>query len=312
MAPDTLARRAARAREPTRAWCEAAAGLGILRASAGGKFSVEPHLRAALTDESSLDYMAGHFSYLALRSLDFAGFDELFRDGRPSAREQRHLVEAFAQATAWDHTAFLALVPPAVPALRKSLERGGEVLDVGCGTGAWCFRVARAFPRARFRGVDADPVPLRRARGRARALGLERRVSFDAGAVEALPYHERFDLVHLGEVLCGAGQDAAMLSACRRALKPGGHLVVAEGLVDERAGPNDSGNVLVRAMQLEFALQPARFRTRRELASALGRAGFARPEVLPAGGGFFFAVAAAPGGAARPSRGPTRRSRRGR
>lgn len=288
-----LARAAGQAPGPTAVWCEAALGLGVVEAT-GKRYRVPPALGHALADPASTEYMGGHFSYLALRSLDFAGFDELFRDGTPSAREQRHLVEAFAQATPWDHTAFLARVPPAVPALRRVLEGGGQVLDVGCGTGSWCLRVADRYPRAQVRGVDVDPTPLRRARERAAAAGLSDRVTFDAGSVESRAYRERFDLVHLGEVLCGARQDGELLGACREALAPGGHLVVTEGLIDPAAGPGDPGNRLVRAMQLEFALQPARFRTHGELLGLLRTAGFTGPRVLPAGGGLYFTVARRP------------------
>jgi SAM-dependent methyltransferase len=288
-----LARAAGLAQAPVQAWCDAAHGLGLLERG-GARFRLAPALRAPLTDERSPDYLGGHLSYLALRSLDFDGFDELFRDGRPSARTQRHLVEAFAQATPWDHTAFLALVPRRVAGVRRALEGGGEVLDVGCGTGAWCLRVARAYPRARIRGVDLDPTPLRRARHAAQAAGLADRVTFDAGNVESRAYRDRFDIVHLGEVLCGASQDRALIDACRRALVPGGHLVVTEGLIDPARGQADPGNILVRAMQLEFALQPARFRTRDELVGLLGAAGFQAPRVLPAGGGLYFTVARAP------------------
>ena len=44
--------------------------------------------------------------------------------------------------------------------LFPQLELGGEVLDLGCGSGDVLLRFARAFPAARFLGVDGSPAML--------------------------------------------------------------------------------------------------------------------------------------------------------
>ncbi len=290
MTATSLAERAGRHPAAVKLWCEASAAVGLLEEHAG-KFALRRALVPLLVDVSAPEYLGGHLDYLALRSLDYDAFDELFRDGRPSARPQRHLVEAFAHATAWDHTAFLEVFLAKAPALRRTLQRGADVLDVGAGTGAWSFRVASVFPRSRVTGIEPDQTALRLARAGASRLGLENRVQFELGNAETMKFDSRFDLVFLGEVLCAAPQDARILRGCARALRPRGTLVVAEGLVDERASPRDPGNALVIAMRLEFALQGARFYTRREILGALARTGLGRPRLVAAGGGFFFAAA---------------------
>lgn len=290
LAPSGIASRARRDAQTVRLWCEAAAALGLLK-TARRRFALPPPLVPLLIDEESASYLGGHLDYLALRSLDFDAFDELFRDGRRSARPQRHLVEAFAKATRWDHTAFLEILIPKADPLRRALSRGADVLDVGAGTGAWDFRVARAFPRSRFVGLEPDRTALRLARAESARQGLEDRVQFEPGAAESMRFDERFDMVFLGEVLCSAKDARRILPRCRAALRPGGFLVVAEGLVDEAAAPRDPGNALILAMRLEFALQPAQFFTKREFLAELRRAGFSRPRLVGAGGGFYFAVA---------------------
>ncbi len=285
-----LARRVGKNGEAVKLWCKAAAALGLVREQ-GGRFGLPPHLRALLVDEAGSQYLGGHIDYLALRSLDYDAFDGLFRDGRPSARRPRYLIQAFEEATKWDHTAFLGVLVPRAPAINRALRRGVDVLDVGAGAGAWSFRMAQAFPRSRFVGIEPDRTALRLARGHCARLGLEERVRFEKGSGETMPFRNRFDMVFLGEILCAADQGVAILKGCRRALRPGGHLVVAEGLVDHSAPASDLGNALVLAMRLEFALQPAQLFDKSELEAMIKAAGFETLQFVSAGGGFWFVVA---------------------
>ncbi len=291
--PEAIARRARKDRGAVVLWCEAAEALGLLRGS-GGRYSLPRGVAALLLREDRPEYLGGHLDYLALRSLDYDAFDEFFADGRPSARRPKHLLEAFGEATKWDHTAFLEVLLPAVPALRRALQNGAAVLDVGAGAGAWDFRVARAFPRSRFVGVEPDRTALRLARSEALRLGLDGRVRFEPLSAERMRFADRFDLVFLGEVLCNAPDSRGVLERCRKALRPGGYLVVAEGLVDRGAPTQDLGNALVLAMRLEFAIQPAELLEKKQLSSMARAAGFPRQRLLPAGGGFWFLVSQRP------------------
>jgi len=268
-------------------WCDAASAFGLL-SKKGGRFGLRRGLGPLLVDEHSQEFLGGHMDYLALRSLDFESFDDLFREGPRAGRPQRHLGEAFAAATTWDHTAFLEVLLPRAPPLRRALARGANVLDLGSGTGAFDLRVARAFPRTRFLGVDPDRKAVAEARARTAKEGLEARVSFAVGRGESMAHRERFDVVYVGEVLCADGHAARVLARCHDALKVGGHLVVAEGLIDEARPPGDPSNALVIAMQLEFALQPARFFTKGALRREIEAAGFKDMRLVGAGGGLFF------------------------
>src|SRR3990172_4001452 len=116
-------------------WCEAARSHRILKRTGDG-YTLPSRLRPLLAFEDHLDYLAGQFSYLALRSLDYTAFDDLFRKGVAGPRAP-HIVEASAEATRWDHTAFLKVVLPRIPDLRNLLRAGARVLDLGCGRGGW-------------------------------------------------------------------------------------------------------------------------------------------------------------------------------
>jgi len=100
----------------------------------------------------------------------------------------------------------------------------GRVLELGVGTGM-------NFPFYRdveaVYGVEPDPHMLKRARKRARELGLHVEL-LQAGA-ETLPYEDAFfDTVLVTFVLCTIPNPQAALSEVARVLKPGGRVVFVE------------------------------------------------------------------------------------
>jgi SAM-dependent methyltransferase len=102
--------------------------------------------------------------------------------------------------------------------LFPQLELTGAVLDLGCGSGDVLLRFARAFPRARFFGIDGSQPMLALAR---EALGrepeLEGRVQFSYGIIpdSALPdepwqlimSHSLLHQLHVPQALWGVVRD---------------------------------------------------------------------------------------------------------
>jgi len=77
--------------------------------------------------------------------------------------------------------------------LRSAPLRGARLLDVGCGDGRLTRRIKGA-PRSVV-GVDPDPDQIARARAFTSRL-LRRRVRYEVGAAEALPFgRHSFDVV---------------------------------------------------------------------------------------------------------------------
>lgn len=105
-------------------------------------------------------------------------------------------------------------------------ERASRVLEVGAGNGRLLERLAARFPRAGFQAIE----PGRAAAAAARARGLEVRST----PVEALD-REAFDLIYAVTVLEHVASPSAFLAALRRALRPGGSLVLVQPTQD-RAG----------------------------------------------------------------------------
>ena len=152
--------------------------------------------------------------------------------------------------------------------LLEHVRPGMTVLDVGAGEGA--FSAALAEHGATPIAVDVADEPLRRLR--ARFPGIEAR---RARAGEKLPVADReADAVWAGEVMEHVVDTGAFATELRRALKPGGALILTT--------PDHPRRLLVR-----FALRPRafddhvwpyadhlRFFTRRTLRMVLADAGF--------------------------------------
>lgn len=111
--------------------------------------------------------------------------------------------------------------PPLTPLAAAVLHvaRPERVLQIGSGDGGAALFLAREFPTARIRGLDADPAAVAAATARV-GLDPEGRVAFKRGGPRKLPYPEdQFDLV--------AAVDARPSPAeVARVLRPGGHLIL--------------------------------------------------------------------------------------
>lgn len=243
-----------------RAWCSAAVSYGFV-GERKGRLYLKSGMEAMLLDRKNPDYLGGQFSYLALRSLEYAAFEGLFRSGR--TREMSSTLGAIEQATDWDHYAFLAAVRRDKK-LHSLLSRGCSLLDVGCGTGGLLAKMHREYPRSSFVGIDPS------GKAAARACRVAKSIKVMKQAGESMAFESEFDIVYLGESLYAARDKQKVVSNCRRALKSGGTIAIVEGLLPESNRDSDE-NRLIMGMQLDFALQGYTFMKRKQVATLLNK-----------------------------------------
>jgi ubiquinone/menaquinone biosynthesis C-methylase UbiE len=112
--------------------------------------------------------------------------------------------------------------PPLTPLAAAVLHVGRpeRVLQLACGDGDGALFLAREFPTARVRGIDADADLVHAATARV-GLDPEGRVAFKVGGPRKVPFpNDQVDLV--------AALDARPKPAeVARVLRAGGHLILA-------------------------------------------------------------------------------------
>jgi ubiquinone/menaquinone biosynthesis C-methylase UbiE len=229
-----------------RAWCSAAQAYRLIIAR-NGKLQLKKQMRRMLVDRASPEYLGGQFSYLALRSLEYRAFEELFKSGK--TRKMKSTLSAVEQATDWDHYAFFAAARRHEK-LHRLLSKGCRLLDVGCGTGSMLAKIHREYPKSSLFGVDPSDRAVAIARQRAGA----KPITFIKVRGESMKFADEFDIVFLGESLYSIKDKERVVSNCWRALKKDGTIVIVEGLLPDSKF-DSAESQLIMGMQLDFALQ---------------------------------------------------------
>jgi SAM-dependent methyltransferase len=122
--------------------------------------------------------------------------------------------------------AIFARVGASIPALGDRWSAGADHLELGCGVGNALLSFALEFPRLRAVGVEIDAALVAEARRRAGVLGLEDRVRVRHLDAAQLDDQECFDTAQWSQLFFPAATRRAVLLALRRALRPGGVVVM--------------------------------------------------------------------------------------
>jgi ubiquinone/menaquinone biosynthesis C-methylase UbiE len=263
------------------AWCSAAVAYGFLR-KRNGKLYLARNMKRILLGAKDPEYLGGQFSYLALRSLEYGGFEDLFKRGR--TRDMASTFNAIQQATDWDHYAFLRTIRHGRKELHLLLSRGCSLLDIGCGTGNFIAKLQEEYPRSIFVGIDPSVESIKRAIKISKSKCI--RIIKQSG--EAMQFLDEFDITYLGESLYAARDKQKVISNCYRALKKGGTVAIIEGLLPHTQG---NKNKLIMGMQLDFALQGYQFMTAKELTKLLKAAKFSQTQFTDLGGSVYLVTA---------------------
>jgi SAM-dependent methyltransferase len=188
-----------------------------------GTFRLPPEHAAVLTRAARPNNVAAVFQWIPLLG---SVEDEIVRcfahgGGVPYASYGR-LQAVMAEGTDQSVVArLLEHIVPLVPRLAEQLARGIDVLDVGCGTGHALARLAEAFPKSRFTGIDVSERAIEVARAEARAVGL-RNLAFEVHDA-ALPFgSDCFDLVTAFDAIHDQAAPAEALARVAAALRPEG------------------------------------------------------------------------------------------
>ena len=121
-----------------------------------------------------------------------------------------------------------------------------RVLDLGCGYGSAARYLAANFG-CRVTGTNISEKELELARSRSEEAGLDSLLTFEYGDFHQLGYPDgAFDVVWSQDAFLHAVDKMAVLSECRRVLRPGGTLVFTDILVQKDTPEEDRTRIYDR------------------------------------------------------------------
>src|SRR5262245_37220134 len=222
--PAQLAKRAGLHERYVREWLGAMTTASVIEHDpAAGTFALPPEHAAVLTRAARPDNLAATFQWIPLLG---SVEDEIVRcfergGGVPYASFGRFHAVMAEESDQTVVAGLLEHVVPLLPGLGERLARGVDVLDVGCGSGRALTRLAGAFPRSRFHGIDLSEHAIASAREEARSLGLVN-LSFERRDATALDEADRFDWITAFDAIHDQADPAAVLAGIAAALRPDG------------------------------------------------------------------------------------------
>lgn len=300
IAPSDLAKKTGLFAPAVEGWCSTAVCLGYL-SEKNGKVSLPHQVKEVVLDERSPYYAAGQLTYSAIRSLEYAAFDDLFALGKSKYPSSPGAIEAIEQATAWDHFALLRSLKTENKRIHALLLKGCRVLDVGCGVGKFMQRMKAVYPQSNFVGIDLYAEEIRasiESKRKAPSNSSEDQrqdISILYGSAETMTFHEEYDVLYLGESLYLMDDRRKALINCYSALKKSGTITILEGLRTDNEGCKIcKKDKMVMAMQLDFVLQGHPFMKRKELMALLKETGFKNIKFSHLGASFFLVIAEKP------------------
>ncbi|GAB3324661.1 class I SAM-dependent methyltransferase [Geodermatophilus aquaeductus] len=293
LTPGQLAARTGTDERYAREWLEQQAAGGWLAAVEPAepdqprRFELPAAAAEVFTDRTSLVYLTPLARFVAAAAGQLPALAAAYRDGGGVSWAQFGDDARTAQADMnrpW-YERELAPALHGVPDLEASLARpGARIADVGCGEGWSTIALARAYPDATVHGVDADVPSVAAARDHAAAAGLGDRVTFTVGdAATELPDRD-VDALFAFECLHDLPHPVAVLQAARRALRPGGVVVVMDEAAQDRfTAPASDVERLLYGFSTLLSLPDARSHTPSAATGTVIRASTVRTLAVEAG-----------------------------
>ena len=205
-----------------------------------GKYALSEENAAALADEDSPFCVLGGFQVVQAMGAARPRIEDHFKKGGgmlwgehdPTLFEG---TERFFRASYIGHLVGEWL--PSLEGVTSKLTSGGKVADVGCGHGASTTIMAKAFPKSRFWGFDNHEPSIERARAAAKREGVSERVTFETAGAQEFP-GDGYDLIAFFDCLHDMGDPLSALKRARRAIAPGGSVMIVEPMAGARLEDN--------------------------------------------------------------------------
>ncbi|MEG3991396.1 class I SAM-dependent methyltransferase [Microcoleus sp. S28C3] len=186
-------------------------------------YSLPTEYAAFLTRGASSDNIAPFAQFIPLlSSVEDRIIDCFYKGGGVPYSEFKRFHAVMAEDS--NQTVVSALfehILPLIPGLTEALEKGIEVLDVGCGCGQALNKLAEAFPNSRFTGYDFSGEAIANANTEAQLRKLSN-IQFEVKDAATLDECDRYNLITTFDAIHDQARPDVVLHNIYNALRSDG------------------------------------------------------------------------------------------
>ena len=256
---DELAGRTGLQERYVREWLGGMAAAGYLEFEPStAHYSLPPENVPVLAEEAGPAFLGcAFFDFSTNFGETYHRLLDAFRRGGGVSQEAygTEVAESIERFTApWFEHMLVEEWLPEMPAVTRKLTEGASLCDIGCGRGRAVIRLARAFPKSRFVGLDVYEPAVRASEAAAESAGVAERVRFEVrDASEGLG--GRYDVITTFDVVHDSVDPAAILRGIRAALEPDGRYVCVEiNCADRPEGNTGPLGTVLYGLSLAYCL----------------------------------------------------------
>ncbi len=223
-----------------REWLGNQVASGYIEYDAAKKRYTLPDEHAmALADEESPVFLGGAFDLFGATWAAEDKIADAFRTGKGLGWHEHH-PRLFRGTERFFRPGYKANLTsawiPAMKGVEKQLQAGASVADVGCGHGASTIIMAETYPSSTFTGFDYHQPSIDEAEKKAAAAGVADRTKFEVAS--AKDYKGSYDLICFFDCLHDMGDPVGAATHARKALKPGGSVLLVEPFANDKLEDN--------------------------------------------------------------------------
>jgi ubiquinone/menaquinone biosynthesis C-methylase UbiE len=229
----TLAQRLGFSERYVAVWCRAAYAFELIEWSDKLGYALSAAMKSLLLDAADPLFMGSRLQFYAALNEDFRAFPAHLKSGEtwPRSAHDCWLLEALKNLTRADSRVMADILASEAPQVRARLDAGGSLLDVGAGGGYALVEYARRFPAASVIGIEIDDSSIALATRTIAEAGLAERVHIERADANTMEAVGAYDVVTMSIALHETGGPAEyrnVLARTKRALRPGGILLISE------------------------------------------------------------------------------------
>jgi 2-polyprenyl-3-methyl-5-hydroxy-6-metoxy-1,4-benzoquinol methylase len=202
-------------------------------------YELPPEHATLLTREGKPANFAATMQWLSVMGHVEDDIVECFRQGGGVHYHKFHRFhEVMAEESAQTVVAALREhILPLADGLEEKLERGIDILDIGCGSGRALCLMAAAFPKSRFVGYDLCDDAIAAAKDQVEREGLEN-ARFEIHDVSQLGQQKKYDLITAFDAIHDQAKPDVVLREIAAALRDDGTFLMQDILASTHLEKN--------------------------------------------------------------------------